>query len=117
MNEFEKQIVLQIQKNMENGMRFNEACTEASVDRKINKILKDYQKQQEAERRREKLQDVSDYRDKIVDGFAYGVGLNTARTVAPLVQKAAIKGAKKYIEDNDYDMGEIAEFIERHKDY
>ena len=114
MTDYEKQMVLEIQHNMENGMRFTEACTEASAKSQLNKIAKEYKKQIKAERRKEKLSEVSDFRDKIYDGFAYGIGYNTARTVAPIVQKAAVKGAKRYIDDHDLDMSEFAEFLEDH---
>ena len=41
MTDYEKQMVLEIQHNMENGMRFTEACTEASAKSQLNKIVVD----------------------------------------------------------------------------
>lgn len=117
MTDYEKQIVLEIQRNMENGLSLKDACMEASLHRNINKIARDYQSYQKEERRKERQQSISDYRSKVADGFAYGIGYNTARTVAPAVKKVVTDKAKKYYYDHDLDMSDFSEFIESYKDY
>ena len=69
-------------------------------------------KQQDSEKNRQKL---SEYGDKMIDGFVYGVGYNVAQQAVPAVQKSITKSAKRYAEDHDLDMGYLAEFIEDHK--
>lgn len=117
MTDYEKRIVLEIQRNMENGLSLKDACMEATSYANINKIARAYKRYQKEERRRERQQDISDYRSKVADGFAYGIGYNTARTVAPAVKKVVVDRAKKYYDDHDLDMGGFSEFIESYRDY
>ena len=116
MKERQKEILLSIQKNMENGMNFKDACSNASestsYDRLARALLDGDVSNKSHGKKKSKL---SNYSEKISDGFAYGVGFNTAQYVAPIVRKSVIKGAKRYADDHDFDMGYIAEFIEDHK--
>ena len=116
MNDLQKEILLSIQANMEDGMNFKDACSNAkestSYDTLANELLNDKKVKKTHEKKRGRS---ADYSDKVVDGFAYGVGFNVAQRTAPVVQKAVIKGAKRYAEDHDLEMGYLAEFIEDHK--